>query len=65
MAQKENGMAETEQRLTREYAKELDLTDPLQRFRREFEIPTKADLKGKKIARGKLQDLLSTTQLLN
>ena len=65
MAQKESGMAETEHRLTREYAEELDSTDPLQRFRQEFEIPTKADLKRKKIARGKQQDFLRTTQLPN
>jgi hypothetical protein len=53
MAEKESGMAETEHKLTREYAQEQDLTDPLQRFRQEFEIPTKADLKSTKIARGK------------
>jgi len=55
MAPKESGMAETEYRLTREYAEEQDSTDPLRHFRQEFEIPTKADLKRKKIARGKRQ----------
>lgn len=57
MAEKEGRTAETGRRLTKEYAEELDSTDPLQMFRHEFEIPTKADLKRKKIARGKLQDL--------
>ena len=56
MAQIEGRTAETGHRLTKEYAEELDSTDTLNIFRQEFEIPTKADLKRKKIARGKRQN---------
>lgn len=41
---------------TREYAESLDKQDPLKEFRKEFIIPTKADLKRKTLAKSGTND---------
>ena len=45
---------DTEEALTRKYAETLDANDPLKHLRKEFIVPTKANLKSKTLAKSSM-----------